>query len=156
LLAHAYPNAEVDAADISPDALAVAQRNVSDYELDGRINLVRSDLFGNLPDKRYDLIVCNPPYVTTAAMDRLPPEYRHEPPLSLAGGDDGMDAVRVILAEAPRCLTPKGVLVVEIGHNRSFAEAAFPRLPFVWLATQGTEDAVFLIHRHDLTTDATG
>jgi ribosomal protein L3 glutamine methyltransferase len=154
LLAHAYPHAEVDAADISPDALAVAQRNVSDYELDGRINLVRSDLFGNLPEKHYDLVVCNPPYVTTAAMDRLPPEYRHEPPLSLAGGDDGMDAVRVILAQAPRCLAPNGVLVVEIGHNRPFAEAAFPRLTFVWLATQGAEDAVFLIHRHDLITDA--
>jgi ribosomal protein L3 glutamine methyltransferase len=156
LLAHAYPNAEVDAADISADALAVAQRNVSDYELDGRINLVRSDLFGNLPERRYDLIVCNPPYVTTAAMESLPPEYRHEPPLSLAGGDDGMDAVRVILADAPRFLAPNGVLVVEIGHNRPCAEAAFPHLPFVWLATQGAEDAVFLIHRPDLIADATG
>jgi ribosomal protein L3 glutamine methyltransferase len=155
LLAHAYPNAEVDAADISADALAVAQRNVSDYELDGRINLVRSDLFSNLPEKRYDLIVCNPPYVTTAAMECLPPEYRHEPSLSLAGGDDGMDAVRSILADAPRCLAPNGTLVVEVGHNRSFAEAAFPRLPFVWLSTPGAEDAVFLIHRHDLTSDAT-
>ncbi len=154
LLAHAYPNAEVDAADISPDALAVAQRNVGDYELDGRINLVQSDLFGNVPGKRYDLIVCNPPYVTTAAMDRLPAEYRHEPRLALAGGDDGMDAVRLILAEAPRFLAPGGVLVVEIGHNRRFAEAAFPRLPFVWLSTQEAADAVFLIHRHDLAADA--
>jgi len=150
LLAHAYPNAEIDAADISADALAVAQRNVRDYGLDGRINLVRSDLFGNLPEKRYDLIVCNPPYVTTAAMDSLPPEYRHEPPLALAGGDDGMDAVRVILAEAPRFLAPKGAIVVEIGHNRALAEAAFPRLPFVWLSTQGAEDAVFLLTREDL------
>jgi len=150
LLAHAYPNAEIDAADISADALAVAQRNVRDYGLDGRINLVRSDLFGNLPEKRYDLIVCNPPYVTTAAMDSLPPEYRHEPPLALAGGDDGMDAVRVILAEAPRFLAPNGAIVVEIGHNRALAEAAFPRLPFVWLSTQGAEDAVFLLTREDL------
>ena len=150
LLAHAYPNAEIDAADISADALAVAQRNVRDYGLDGRINLVRSDLFGNLPEKRYDLIVCNPPYVTTAAMDSLPPEYRHEPPLALAGGDDGMDAVRVILAEAPRFLAPDGAIVVEIGHNRALAEAAFPRLPFVWLSTQGAEDAVFLLTREDL------
>ena len=150
LLAHAYPNAEIDAADISADALAVAQRNVRDYGLDGRINLVRSDLFGNLPEKRYDLIVCNPPYVTTSAMDSLPPEYRHEPPLALAGGDDGMDAVRVILAEAPRFLAPDGAIVVEIGHNRALAEAAFPRLPFVWLSTQGAEDAVFLLTREDL------
>jgi len=150
LLAHAYPNAEIDAADISADALAVAQHNVRDYGLDGRINLVRSDLFGNLPEKRYDLIVCNPPYVTTAAMDSLPPEYRHEPPLALAGGDDGMDAVRVILAEAPRFLAPDGAIVVEIGHNRALAEAAFPRLPFVWLSTQGAEDAVFLLTREDL------
>ena len=150
LLAHAYPNAEVDAADLSADALAVAQRNVSDYELAGRINLVRSDLFGNLPDKRYDLIVCNPPYVTAASMGALPPEYRHEPALALAGGDDGMDAVRVILAEAPRFMAPEGILVVEIGHNRSLAEAAFPRLPFVWLATEHAEDAVFLLRRDDL------
>jgi ribosomal protein L3 glutamine methyltransferase len=150
LLAHAYPNAEIDAADISADALAVAQRNVRDYGLDGRINLVRSDLFGNLPEKHYDLIVCNPPYVTTAAMDSLPPEYRHEPPLALAGGDDGMDAVRVILADAPRFLAPKGAIVVEIGHNRALAEAAFPRLPFVWLSTQSAEDAVFLLTREDL------
>jgi ribosomal protein L3 glutamine methyltransferase len=151
LLAHAYPNAEIDAADISADALAVAQRNVSDYELAGRINLIRSDLFGNLPEKRYDLIACNPPYVTTAAMERLPPEFRHEPPLSLAGGDDGMDAVRVILADAPRYLAPNGVLVIEVGHNRALTEAAFPKLPFVWLSTQGAEDAVFLLTRDSLT-----
>ncbi len=150
LLAHAYPNAEIDAADISADALAVAQRNVHDYGLDGRINLVRSNLFGNLPEKRYDLIVCNPPYVTTSAMDSLPPEYRHEPPLSLAGGDDGMDIVRVILAEAPGYLAPDGAIVVEVGHNRALAEAAFPRLPFVWLSTQGAEDAVFLLTREEL------
>jgi len=150
LLAHAYPNAEIDAADISSEALAVAQRNVSDYELAGRINLIRSDLFGNLPGKCYDLIVCNPPYVTTAAMEGLPPEYRHEPALALAGGDDGMDAVRVILAQAPRYLAPDGVLVVEIGHNRALAEAAFPRMPFVWLATRGAEDGVFLLHRDAL------
>lgn len=150
LLAHAYPNAEIDAADISADALAVAQRNVRDYGLDGRINLVRSDLFGNLPEKRYDLIVCNPPYVTTTAMECLPPEYRHEPPLALAGGDDGMDAVRAILAKAPRYLGPNGVIVVEIGHNRAQAEAAFPRLPFLWLPTQATEDGVFLLTRDDL------
>ena len=97
LLAHAYPEADIDAVDISSDALTVAQRNVSDYGLADRINLIRSDLFANLPDKTYDLIISNPPYVTAMAMEELPPEYRHEPKLALAGGDDGLDAVRTIL-----------------------------------------------------------
>lgn len=150
LLAHAYPNADVDAADISPEALAVAQRNVSDYGLADRINLVRSDLFSNLPEKSYDLVISNPPYVTTMAMESLPAEYRHEPPLALAGGDDGMDAVRVIVRDAPRFLSPDGVLVVEVGHNRDAAETAFPRLPFTWLATQDADDGVFLLRRDEL------
>lgn len=150
LVAHAYPNADVDATDISAEALAVAQRNVSDYGLADRINLLRSDLFENLPDKSYDLVICNPPYVTTMAMESLPAEYRHEPPIALAAGDDGMDAVRVIVRDAPRFLSPNGVLVVEVGHNRDAAEAAFPRLPFVWLETRGVEDCVFLLRREDL------
>lgn len=150
LLAHAYPNADVDAADISPEALAVAQRNVSDYGLADRINLVRSDLFSNLPEKSYDLVISNPPYVTTMAMESLPAEYRHEPPLALAAGDDGMDAVRTILRDAARFLSPDGVLVVEVGHNRDAAETAFPRLPFTWLATQDADDGVFLLRREEL------
>lgn len=150
LLAHAYPNADVDAADLSSDALAVALRNVSDYGLAARINLIRSDLFANLPEKSYDLIISNPPYVNGVAMESLPPEYRHEPALALEGGDDGMDAVRVILREAPRFLSPKGVLVVEVGHNRDAAEAAFPRLPFTWLSTTGLDDGVFLLTREAL------
>ena len=150
LLAHAFPAADIDAADISPDALAVAQRNVSDYGLAGRINLIRSDLFDNLPGKSYDLIISNPPYVTTMAMEELPREYRHEPGLALAGGDDGMDAVRTILREAPRFLQPNGVLVVEIGHNRVAAEAAFPRMPFLWLATPSAADSVFLLTREQI------
>jgi ribosomal protein L3 glutamine methyltransferase len=150
LLAHAFQSADVDAADISADALAVAQRNVSDYGLAGRINLVRSDLFDNLPNKSYDLIICNPPYVTTVAMEELPGEYRHEPALALAGGDDGMDAVRTILREAPRFLLPDGLLVVEVGHNRLAAEAAFPRTPFLWLSTSSSTDSVFLLSREDL------
>jgi ribosomal protein L3 glutamine methyltransferase len=150
LLAHAFQSADVDAADISADALAVAQRNVSDYGLAGRINLVRSDLFDNLPNKSYDLIICNPPYVTTVAMEELPGEYRHEPALALAGGDDGMDAVRTILREAPRFLQPDGLLVVEVGHNRLAAEAAFPRTPFLWLSTSSSTDSVFLLSREDL------
>jgi ribosomal protein L3 glutamine methyltransferase len=150
LLAHAYPAADVDAVDVSSDALAVAQRNVSDYGLADRINLIRSDLFGNLPEKSYDLIISNPPYVTAMAMEELPPEYRHEPVLALAGGDDGLDAVRTIVKEAPRFLGPGGTLVVEIGHNRAAAELAFPRLPFVWLETASSSDSVFLVRREDL------
>lgn len=150
LLAHAFPSADIDAADISSDALAVAQRNVSEYGLADRINLIRSDLFDNLPAKSYDLIVSNPPYVTAVAMEALPREYRHEPALALAGGDDGLDAVRTILTTAPRFLNPGGLLVVEIGHNRSAAETSFPRMPFVWLETASSTDSVFLLTREEL------
>ncbi|HVE49998.1 MAG TPA: 50S ribosomal protein L3 N(5)-glutamine methyltransferase [Casimicrobiaceae bacterium] len=152
LLAHAYENADIDASDVSSDALAVAQRNVSDYGLADRINLVRSDLFANVPEKSYDVIISNPPYVTVPAMERLPSEYRHEPTLALAAGDDGMDAVRTIVLDAPRFLQPDGVLVVEVGNNRDAAEAAFPRLPFTWLPTQDAEDAVFLLRRQEIIT----
>jgi len=150
LLAHAYPAADVDAADISSDALAVAQRNVADYGLADRINLIRSDLFANLSEKSYDLIISNPPYVTTLAMEELPPEYRHEPELALAGGEDGLDSVRTIFAEAPRFLKPTGVLVVEVGHNRAAVETAFPDIPFVWLETASSSDSVVLVQQQDL------
>src|SRR6478736_931836 len=109
LLAHHYPNADVDATDISPDALTVAQRNVADHGLQDRINLIRSDLLSNLTEKTYDLIICNPPYVTAMAMEELPAEYRHEPNIALAGGDDGLDAVRIVLAKAPQFLAPEGL-----------------------------------------------
>jgi ribosomal protein L3 glutamine methyltransferase len=150
LLAHAYPEADIDAVDISSEALAVAQRNVSDYGLADRINLLRSDLFANIPEKSYDLIISNPPYVTGVSMESLPPEYRHEPPIALAGGDDGLDAVRTLVKEAPRFLNPGGTLVVEVGNNCAGAEAAFPRLPMVWLTTATSDDAVFLVKREDL------
>jgi ribosomal protein L3 glutamine methyltransferase len=150
LLAYHFPNSDVDAADISSDALAVALRNVTDHGLQGRVNLIRSDLFSNITEKRYDLIVSNPPYVTSVAMEELPPEYQHEPNLALAGGDDGLDAVRVILAGAADFLTPEGLLVVEVGQNRAAAEAAFPRLPFTWLATPSSDDSVFLLGRSEL------
>ena len=150
LLAHAYPAADVDAVDISTDALTVAQRNVADYGLADRINLIRSDLFSNLSGKSYDLIISNPPYVTAMAMGDLPAEYRHEPRLALAGGEDGLDAVRTILEQAPRFLNPDGTLVVEVGHNRAGVELAFPRLPFVWLETASASDSVFLLKRDDL------
>ncbi|MEP7208025.1 MAG: 50S ribosomal protein L3 N(5)-glutamine methyltransferase [Casimicrobiaceae bacterium] len=150
LLAHAYAAADIDAIDISPDALAVAQHNVADYGLADRVNLIASDLFANLGSKRYDLVVSNPPYVTGAAMEALPREYRHEPALALAGGDDGLDAVRTILRDAPRYLNPGAPLVMEIGHNRAALEAAFPRIPFIWLQTEGADDAVFVVTREDL------
>ena len=150
LLAHHFPNADVDAADISSDALAVALRNVADHGLQGQVNLIRSDLLSNLTEKNYDLIVSNPPYVTTMAMEELPPEYRHEPRLALAGGDDGLDAIRTILARAAEFLTPNGLLVVEVGENRAAAEAAFPRLPFTWLATESSAESVFLLRRDEL------
>jgi ribosomal protein L3 glutamine methyltransferase len=150
LLAHAYPDADVDAVDLSPDALAVAQHNVADYDLTDRVNLITSDFFANLGSKRYDLIVSNPPYVTALAMAELPPEYRREPALALAGGDDGLDPLRVILRDAPTHLEPGGTLVVEIGHNRAAVDATFPQLPFLWLETQGAADAVFVVKREEL------
>jgi ribosomal protein L3 glutamine methyltransferase len=150
LAAHAYPAADIDAADIASDALTVAQRNVSDYGLADRINLVRSDLFTNLRGKSYDLIIANPPYVTSVAMAELPLEYRHEPVLALAGGEDGLDAVRTIIDESPGYLNPGGTLIVEIGHNRAANEVVFPRLPFVWLDAPSSSDSVFLLKREDL------
>jgi ribosomal protein L3 glutamine methyltransferase len=150
LLAHYFPNADVDAADISSDALAVAQRNVAEHGLQDRINLIRSDLLSNLTEKTYDLIISNPPYVTTIAMAELPTEYRHEPAIALAGGDDGLDAVRTILAKAAPFLGPDGLLVVEVGGNRAATEAAFPRLPFTWLTTTANDESVFLLKRDDL------
>jgi ribosomal protein L3 glutamine methyltransferase len=150
LLAHAFEEADVDAIDISSDALAVAQRNVSDYGLAGRINLIRSNLFDNVPGKSYDLIISNPPYVTTMAMDELPREYRHEPALALAGGDDGLDAVRTILRKAPQFMQRDALLIVEIGDNRKAAEAAFPRMPFTWLSTPSAEASVFLLKREEI------
>jgi ribosomal protein L3 glutamine methyltransferase len=150
LLADTFEQAEIDAVDLSSDALAVAQRNVSDYGLADRINLIRSDVYANLSEKSYDLIISNPPYVTAMAMDDLPAEYRHEPRLALDGGDDGLDIVRAIVKDAPRFLQPQGTLVVEIGHNRNAVEAAFPRLPLVWLSTRSSEESVFAIRREEL------
>jgi ribosomal protein L3 glutamine methyltransferase len=150
LLAHHFPNADVDAADISSDALAIALRNVADYGMQDRINLIRSDLWSNLTEKTYDLIISNPPYVTAMSMAELPNEYRHEPALALAGGDDGLDAVRTIIDKAAPFLNPQGLLVVEVGHNRAATEAAFPRLPFTWLSTGTDDDSVFMLQRGDL------
>jgi ribosomal protein L3 glutamine methyltransferase len=132
LAARAFPRARVDAADISPAALAVARKNVSRHRLEGRIRLVRSDLFDALARETYDLIVSNPPYVTTRAMRTLPPEYRYEPGIALAGGRDGLELVSRILAEAPSHLSPGGMLVCEVGDGRAALERAYPRLPLLW------------------------
>ena len=149
LAALAFPDARIDAADISEAALTVAQINVDAYRLQDRLRLVRSDLFGALMGERYDLIVSNPPYVDARAMRGLPEEYRHEPTLALAGGVDGLDFVRRILEEAPDHLTERGNLVVEIGANRAAIEAAYPRLPFVWPATAAGDQEVFMLHHTD-------
>ena len=150
LLARTFPAARVDAVDISPAALAVARRNVAAYRLQRRVRLLQSDLFSALRGERYDLIVANPPYVSAEVMRKLPPEYRHEPPLALAGGTDGFDAVRIILREAAQLLTAGGLLVVEVGHNRTRLEARFPHLPFVWPQTSGGDDCVFMLECRDL------
>ncbi|MCL2523813.1 MAG: 50S ribosomal protein L3 N(5)-glutamine methyltransferase [Betaproteobacteria bacterium] len=150
LAALAFPNAEVDAVDLSPDALAVAARNVADYGLDDRIRLIASDAFAKLAGQRYDLIISNPPYVNAESIAALPPEYLHEPDMALASGEDGLDFTRIILREAKRHLNPEGILVVEIGHNRAALEDAFPKLPFTWPDTAAGNEHVFLLHAADL------
>jgi ribosomal protein L3 glutamine methyltransferase len=145
MLADAFQNAVVDAVDISKDALAVAERNIRDYKLEGRVNPIESDLYENVPFKKYDLIVTNPPYVNSESMKTLPPEYLREPQIALAGGADGMDLVRKIVEGAAERLTPEGVLIVEIGNEREFAEAAFGDLDLTWLTTSAGDDQVFLI-----------
>jgi ribosomal protein L3 glutamine methyltransferase len=150
MLADAFPNARVDAVDISADALAVARRNVGEYELQDRINLIESDLYGAVPDQKYGLIVTNPPYVNAGSMDKLPQEYQREPRIALAGGIDGMDLVRKIVAGAANRLTENGVLIVEIGNEREHAEAAFPELELTWLSTSAGDDMVFLLTAEQL------
>lgn len=150
LAAHAFPYASVDAVDLSPAALAVAERNVADYELQDRVNLIESDLFTKLDDKKYDLIISNPPYVDAGSVAALPQEYLHEPKLALGSGHDGLDATRIILEHAAQHLTENGVLIVEIGHNRDVLEAAYPDLPFTWLDVSAGDEFVFMLHRNDL------
>ncbi len=150
LAAHAFPNAHVDAVDLSPDALDVAQYNITDYALEERISLIESDMFAKLQDKRYDLIISNPPYVDAPSVAALPQEYRYEPELALGSGTDGLDATRTILAHAAAHLADNGILVVEIGHNRDALEAAFPTLPFTWLDVSAGDEFVFLLHKNDL------
>ena len=144
MLADVFPNAQVDAVDISADALAVARRNVDDYALEDRITLIESNLYAKVPAKKYDLIVTNPPYVNSMSMQKLPEEYRREPQIALAGGSDGMDLVRQIVSGARERLTAAGIIVVEIGNERAHAEHAFPQLEMTWLSTSAGDDMVFL------------
>jgi ribosomal protein L3 glutamine methyltransferase len=150
LAAHAFQNADIDAVDLSAPALEVAARNVTDYKLDDRVALFEGDLYAPLAERRYDVIISNPPYVNAASMQDLPAEYKHEPDMALAGGVDGMDIVRRIIAEARNWLTDEGVLVVEIGNERANVEAAFGGLDLVWLSTSAGDDNVFLIQAADL------
>ncbi|PIT39395.1 50S ribosomal protein L3 N(5)-glutamine methyltransferase [Snodgrassella alvi] len=148
-MAHCYPDAVIDAVDISLDALEVAAINVENYGLQERINLIHTDLFTGI-DNTYDLIVSNPPYVDAESVEKLPEEYLHEPELALGSGEDGLDVTRQIIQQAARYLNPHGVLVVEIGHNREILEQAFPELPFTWLSTSGGDGFVFLLSREQL------
>ncbi len=150
LLAEAFPNARVDAVDLSTDALEVARQNVADYGLTDRLSLHGGDLFAPLGEATYDLILSNPPYVNAESVAALPAEYRHEPALALGSGTDGLDATRSILRDAARHLNPGGLLAVEIGHNRAVLESAFPQLDFAWPEIEGGEDTVFILSREQL------
>jgi ribosomal protein L3 glutamine methyltransferase len=150
LASQSFPNAAVDAVDISRDALAVAARNVADYGLEDRISLYKGDLFAPLDDERYDLIISNPPYVDAQGMADLPRECRHEPKLAFDGGADGLDLVRRILRDAARHLNPNGGLLCEIGRGRELLDAAFPELPLLWLDTEDSAGEVFWIDAETL------
>ena len=149
LAAMAWPEVSVDGADISPDALAVARINVERHGLQARVRLLESDGMAGV-DGPYDLVLCNPPYVNATSMSQLPAEYRAEPELALAGGADGMDFIRQLLKDAPSRMAEAAVLVLEIGNERPFFEAAFPHLEVVWLDTSAGEDQVLLVTREAL------
>jgi ribosomal protein L3 glutamine methyltransferase len=153
LAALSWPDVTVDAADVSDDALDVARINVDKHQLQGRITLIESDGLAAVRGP-YDLILCNPPYVNTASMQTLPPEYQAEPALALAGGTDGMDFIRGLLRDAPRHMTDHAVLVLEIGHEQAHFEAAFPKLEVVWLSTSAGDDQVLLLTRDALVKES--
>jgi ribosomal protein L3 glutamine methyltransferase len=147
-----FPNSQVDAVDLSPEALEVARINVDLYGLQDRLTLHQGDLMAPLLDQKYDIIISNPPYVDAAAMDALPREYRHEPEMALAGGKDGLDLVHTLMRQAAKSLNPGGWLIVEIGHNKDVMTNTYPDLPLVWLDTDGGSDFVFLIDQASLQT----
>jgi ribosomal protein L3 glutamine methyltransferase len=150
LAALSFPTATVDAVDLSADALKVAARNVNDYELNERVQLVESDMFAKLKGRKYDVIISNPPYVTAESMAALPQEYLHEPRMALASGKDGLDHVRIIMEAAPKFLNKNGLLIIEAGFNREGVEEAFSGLPLTWVETSVGGEVVFLVTREEL------
>jgi ribosomal protein L3 glutamine methyltransferase len=155
LLANAFPEAAIDVVDISPDAIAVCNININNYELQGQITAIQSDMFTALkgPDgkpKLYDLIISNPPYVDAPSMAKLPTEYRNEPQLALGSGEAGLDHTHTILREAAKHLNDEGILVVEIGHNRDALEASYPDMEFTWLQVESGDQFVFLLTKEQL------
>lgn len=150
MAADVFDKAQVDAVDLSPDALAVAKRNIADYQMDRRVNPVQSDLYADLPSKRYDIILCNPPYVTDEAMAALPREYQQEPKVALAGGPDGMAVVRRVVRGARGYLKRGGLLFVEVGGGRAVAEQVLKDVPLTWLTTSDGDDTVFMARQEEL------
>jgi ribosomal protein L3 glutamine methyltransferase len=150
MAADVFPAAQVDAVDVSPDALAVAKRNIADYQMARRISPVQSDLYGDMPSKRYDIIVCNPPYVTDESMADLPREYQQEPKLALAGGADGMAIVRRVVRGARGYLKRGGLLFVEVGGGRAAVEQGLKDVPLTWLTTSDGDDTVFMARQEEL------
>jgi ribosomal protein L3 glutamine methyltransferase len=149
IAAHLFPEAEVDAVDLSANALEVAKRNVADYGLENRVTLYQGDLFASLAGKTYDLIITNPPYVDAEGMADLPPEYQHEPEMALGSGQDGLDIVRKIMKETPKYLNPDGAVICELGRGKDLLEAAYPKTPFLWLDTIESSGEVFWLTQKD-------
>lgn len=148
--AYAFPDAEIDALDLSPDALTVAEQNIELHELEGRVIPLLSNLYESVRGERYDLIVTNPPYVDAEDMADLPAEFQHEPELGLAAGEDGLDLVRTILREAPNHLSEQGILVCEVGNSMVALQEAFPQVPFEWVEFEHGGDGVFVLSRASL------
>ncbi|MES9991684.1 MAG: 50S ribosomal protein L3 N(5)-glutamine methyltransferase [Candidatus Thiodiazotropha sp.] len=144
------PDSQVDLADISADVLLVAQQNVAEYDFQDRVSIHRSDLFEALPQKQYDMIVSNPPYVGETEMGELPAEYRHEPVLALQANENGLEIVQRILQQAARYLTPQGILIVEVGNSAQLVMERYPQLPFTWLDFERGGEGVFLLTAADL------